>query len=148
MRNPKALLAIRYPLLAFLRIPATRNENRPKVLHSPCPPPVFFRWGSGWKNSDHQARRAVICKEPSFLSSAGRGQRGNHFRRKLSKTISPFEFPWDRPGPRDDEPPQDDDPNFFSLNPMGSTLLFPDSCRQRGFLFKNWGWARARFPLT
>ena len=44
-----------------------------------------------------------------------------------------LEFPRDRPGPRDDEPPQDDDPNFSSLNPMGSTLLFPDSCRQRGF---------------
>jgi hypothetical protein len=31
----------------------------------------------------------------------------------------------------DDEPPQDDGPNFSSLNPMGSTLLFPNSCRQR-----------------
>jgi hypothetical protein len=31
----------------------------------------------------------------------------------------------------DDEPPQDDDPNFSSLNPMSSTLLFPNSCRQR-----------------
>jgi hypothetical protein len=29
-----------------------------------------------------------------------------------------------------DKPPQDDDPNFSSLNPMGAILLFPNSCRQ------------------
>jgi len=65
---------------------------------------------------------------------------GKSFQEKTQQNHLPLlNFLGDRPGPRDDEPPQDDDPNFSSLNPMGSTLLFPDSCRQRGFLVQKLG---------
>jgi len=37
--------------------------------------------------------------------------------------------------------PQDDDPNFSALNPMGSPLLSRDLIFE-GLFFKNWGWAR------
>ena len=55
-------------------------------------PPQFFcaGWGSGWKNSDHQARRAVIFKEPFFLSSARRGQWPNNSRGKTHQNHLPF----------------------------------------------------------
>ncbi len=69
-------------------------------------------------------------------------------RMKLSRTVSPCEFPPDRPGPRDDQPPQDDDQNFSSLNPMGSTHLFPNSWRQRSSLAQKLGVGKIWFILT
>ena len=38
----------------------------------------------------------------------------------------PFQSPQDRPDPMEEPPPQDDDPNFFALNPMRSSLLSRD----------------------
>jgi len=38
--------------------------------------------------------------------------------RNLSKIISLWKFPRDRPGPMEEQPPQDDDPNSPALNPM------------------------------
>jgi hypothetical protein len=46
-----------------------------------------------------------------------------------------------------DKPPQDDDPNFSSLNPMGATLLFPNSCRQRVSFAHQLGVGKAMIPL-
>jgi len=40
----------------------------------------------------------------------------------------------------EEPPPQDDDPNFSTLNPMRSPLLSRDLIFE-GLFFKNWGWA-------
>jgi hypothetical protein len=57
----------------------------------PCLPQYFCdRWGSGWKNSDHQARRVVIFEKRSSLSSAMRGPRRNNSRGKTEQNRLPL----------------------------------------------------------
>jgi len=62
---------------------------------------------------------------------------------RRSKTISPREFLLDRPDPMEEKPPQDDDPNFSSLNPKSLLLSPPGAFSTKGSFFKNRG-ARKR----
>jgi hypothetical protein len=63
-------------------------------------------------------------------------------RRKAGKGISLAKIPPDRPGPMEEQPPQDDDPNSSTLNPMSFPLTPPPVFYTKGSFLKNWGWAR------
>jgi hypothetical protein len=69
-------------------------------------------------------------------------------RRKLGKIISLCKFPRDRPDPREEQPPQDDDPNSSTLNPMSFSLPLPRVSCAKGSFLKNWGWARFADPAA
>jgi hypothetical protein len=61
--------------------------------------------------------------------------------KKLGRIISLCNFPRDRPDPMEEQPPQDDDPNSSTLNPMSYPLPLPAVFCAKGFFLKNWGWA-------
>jgi hypothetical protein len=42
----------------------------------------------------------------------------------------------------EEQPPQDDDPNSSTLNPMSFPLTPPPVFYTKGSFLKNWGWAR------
>jgi len=62
-------------------------------------------------------------------------------RRKEGKGISPGKFPRDRPDPMEEPPPQDDDPNSSTLDPMSFALLLPAVFCEKSLFLKNRGWA-------
>jgi len=55
---------------------------------------------------------------------------------KRTKAFFHFNSPPYRPDPMEEPPPQDDDPNFFTLNPMRSLLLSRDLIFE-GLFLKN-----------
>ena len=116
-----------------------------------CPSPFCRgRWGSGWRNSDHQSR---LWREGSWFS--------NHLpacppqreaceeiapEARPGENISPCESPRDRPDPMKELPPQDDDPNSSSLNPMGDPLSLPGFSRA-GFFLQELGVGKSRIHI-
>jgi hypothetical protein len=58
-------------------------------------------------------------------------------RRKAGKGISLCKFPPDRPDPMKEQPPQDDDPNASTLNPMSFLLPLPAVFWAKGSFLEN-----------
>jgi hypothetical protein len=66
-----------------------------------------------------------------------------HPRRKAEKGISPGKFPRDWPDRMIEPPPQDDDPNSSTLNPMSCPLPHPTVFRAKGALRSKTGGGQA-----
>ena len=68
-------------------------------------------------------------------------------KRRIVHTNSPDPFPRDRPNLMKDQPPWNDDPNSFPLNPMRLPISSSILCPKESFL-ENWGWTSFpnRFP--
>jgi hypothetical protein len=69
-------------------------------------------------------------------------------RRKVGKGVSLCKIPRDRPDPMEAQPPQNEDPNSSTLNPMSFPLPLPAAFCTKGFFHQNGGWTRMKFALT
>jgi hypothetical protein len=69
-------------------------------------------------------------------------------RRKVGKGVSLGKIPRDRPNPMEAQPPQDEDPNSSTLNPMSFPFPLPAAFCAKGSFLQKWGWTRMKFALT
>jgi hypothetical protein len=116
-----------------------KREEGCQAKDPACPPPVYplgFRLEEF--GSSGSAGSCFSNHLPAYFPQREAREEITPEGRR-SKTISPREFLLDRPDPMEEKPPQDDDPNFSSLNPKSLPLSPPGAFSTKGPFFKNRG---------